>query len=176
MVILGFNKMLRHCRVKYWCGLIRCWDKIPGIFWCPSRFQFDDLAAQELPGLSEDAILAIINGGVGAGLAASIHLPARARVMRISGWIQLIMFTLHTGKWVSAASHNARRPQQFSGGWLHPPTTLSHLWHAQTQTRWRNMHYLLCQLSFLSLSLLGVNPFSWLIDHSQSWQSFTRSF
>ena len=43
-------------------------------------------------------MLAIINGGAGAGLAPVIHLPARPRVMRISGWIQLIMFTLHTGE------------------------------------------------------------------------------
>ena len=89
--------------------------------------------------LSEDAI---INGWAGAGLAGAIHLTARPRVMRISGWIQLIMFTLHTGEAVTAASHNVRQPQQFSGGWLHPPTTLSHLWHAQTQTRWRYALYL----------------------------------
>ena len=50
---LGCTKMLRHCSlcgVKYWRGSIHLWDKIPGIFLCPSRFQFDDLAAQEWPG------------------------------------------------------------------------------------------------------------------------------
>ena len=103
--------------------------------------------------LSEDAMLAIINGWAGAGLAVAIHLTARPRVMRISGWIQLIMFTLHTGEAVTAASHNVRQPQQFSGGWLHPPTTLSHLWQAQTQTRWRNIRSVLTDfLSRISVS------------------------
>ena len=135
------------------------------------RLDFNLMISQRRndPGqLSEDAMLAIINGWAGAGLAVAIHLTARPRVMRISGWIQLIMFTLHTGEAVTAASHNVRQPQQFSGGWLHPPTTLSHLWHAQTQTRWRNIRSVLMQLSILI--------FSCPADHLQIWQSFTMSF
>ena len=53
---------------------------------------------------------------------------------------------------------SGRQPQQFSGGWLHPPTTLSHLWHAQTETRWRIMQYL-CLNSYLQLSLLAHTRF-----------------